>query len=170
MYNYILDVTASNKKIKLPPAFDEDIKIACKDANSTTNAKRYGREFSFISRIDSYTIRLHLKTGTPVIATRAISSITRALIRIDQKELSSKEYNLSDFLYNGSILNATIVEENEEASKIYSNLVPHEIVQSVIEIFFGQNMLRNKDKEIARIAAEKIKDIVIDYKNHTLNT
>ncbi len=41
-------------------------------------------------------------------------------------------------MYNGSILNATIANENEEPSKIYANFDPYEIVQSVVEIFFGQ--------------------------------
>ena len=62
-----------------------------------------------------------------------------------------------------------MANENEEPSKIYENLAPHEIVQSVVEIFFGQEKKRNKDKEVADEAAEKIRNIVIDYKNRTLN-
>ena len=74
---------------------------------------------------------------------------------------------LEPLIYNGSILNATIV--NEKPSEIYANLDPHEIVQSVVEIFFGQEKKRNKDKEVAGEAAEQIRNIVIDYKNRTLN-
>lgn len=163
MYNYLLDVTAANKKVEITKELEIAIIEACQDANTTTNSRRYGREFSFVSRIDSCTLRLRLKAEEPVIATRAISSITRALIRIYDAD------KLESLKYNGSILNATIANENEEPSDIYSNLGPHKIVQSVIEIFFGQDDKRNKDKKVAKEAAEKIKNIVIDYKSRTLN-
>ncbi|MCH5270710.1 MAG: hypothetical protein J1E83_08160 [Lachnospiraceae bacterium] len=163
MYNYLLDVTAANKKVEITKELENAIIDACQDANTTTNSRRYGREFSFVSRIDSCTIRLRLKAEKPVIATRAISSITRALIRIYDAD------KLETLKYNGSILNATIANENEEFSQIYSNLEPHEIVQSVVEIFYGQEKKRNKDKIVAGEAAKQIRDIVIDYKNRTLN-
>lgn len=163
MYNYLLDVTAANKKMKITNDLENAIIDACQDANTTTNSRRYGRNFSFVSRIDPYTIRLRLKSETPIIATRAISSITRALIRIYGMD------KLETLIYNGSVLNATIANENEEPSKIYASLEPHEIVQNVVEIFFGQGKKRNKDKEVADEAAEQIRNIVIDYKYRTLD-
>ena len=163
MYNYLLDVTAANKKVEITSDLEKAIIDACQDANTTTNSRRYGRKFSFVSRIDPYTIRLRLKAEEPVIATRAISSITRALIRIYDTD------KLEILKYNGSILNATIVNENEDSSKIYANLDPYEIVQGVVEIFFGQEKKRNKDKKVANEAAKQIRNIVIDYKNRTLD-
>ncbi|MCU6747472.1 MULTISPECIES: hypothetical protein [Lachnospiraceae] len=162
MYSYILDVTAANKKIPLTEEFEHAIAEACQNANTTTNSQRYGREFRFISRIDPYTIRLGLKAEKAVIATRAISSITRALIRTYDTD------KLETLKYNGSILNATVAEQHEDAAEIYINLEPYEILQSVTEIFFGQGKKRNKDKKVAEEAADKIKQIVIDYKSRTL--
>ena len=47
---------------------------------------------------------------------------------------------------------------------MYNNLQPYEIVQTVIEIFFGQASLGNNDKQTAKDSAEKIKEIVANYK------
>ena len=56
------------------------------------------------------------------------------------------------------------VEENEEVAEVYANIDPCEIVQSVVEIFFGQATMGNNDKKAAKKAAEQIKDIVTLYK------
>lgn len=161
MYNYLLNVSAANKKVILNEELTIAIKNACQNANSTTNSIRYGRNFSYITQIDEYTVQLRLKSNTPVIATRAISSITRALIRICSAEL------LEPLQYNGSLLTATVIEEFEEGYKAFENLPPHEIVKTVIEIFFGQTLLGKNDKKIAKAAADKIKDVVVDYKAST---
>lgn len=104
------------------------------------------------------TLQNRLESETAIIATRTISSITRALIRICPSEKPDQ------LKYNGSLLTAAIVEENEEGAEVYSNLTPGEIVQTVIEIFFGQATFGNKDKKTAKKAADQIKDIVVKYK------
>lgn len=158
MYNYLLNVTASNKNATFNDEIIEAIKKACHEANTSTNSNRYGRNFSFISKLDSRTIQLRLKSDTPIIATRTISSITRALLRTCPHDI------LEPLKYNGSLLAASVVEEYEEGIEMYNNLQPHEIVQAVIEIFFGQASLGNKDKLAAKDSAEKIKEIVANYK------
>ena len=80
------------------------------------------------------------------------------MIRIYQEE------KLQQLKYNGSLLTATVVEENEEGAEVYANIDPCEIVQSVVEIFFGQATMGNNDKKAAKKAAEQIKDIVTLYK------
>lgn len=158
MYNYLLNVTAANRKAKFDSDTIDAVKRACKEANSSTNSIRYGRTFSFVKQIDDNTIQLRLISKTAIVATRTISSITRALIRIYQEE------KLQQLKYNGSLLTATVVEENEEGAEVYANIDPCEIVQSVVEIFFGQATMGNNDKKAAKKAAEQIKDIVTLYK------
>ena len=69
MYNYLLNVTASNKNATFNDEMIEAIKNACDEANSSTNSSRYGRNFSFVSQLDNKTIQLRLKSDTPIIAT-----------------------------------------------------------------------------------------------------
>lgn len=161
MYNFLLNVTGSKKKAVFDEYLINMIKKACEEANSSTNSLRYGRTFSYESQIDEHTVQLRLLSDTSIVATRAISSITRALIRICPQE------KLESLKYNSSLLTATIVEEHEEGIEVYSNMDPCEIVQSVIEIFFGQKVLGNNDKKFAKDAAKQIKKIVMDYKNNT---
>lgn len=160
MYNYLMNVTASNKNAILDDSMVSAIKAACMDANETTNSIRYGRTFNFESQIDEHTVQLRLTSETPIIPTRSISSITRALIRICPYE------KLEPLKYNGSLLKATLVKEYKEGSEVYANLNPYEIVQAVIEIFFGHSSLRNNEKKIARDCAEQIKEVVLKYKTN----
>jgi hypothetical protein len=163
MYDYILKVSAARRKTPLLNETVEAIQKACDNANQTPNSKRYGREFSFISKMDDYTIQLRLKSKTPIIATRAISSITRALLRIQPRE------KLEYLQYNGSILAANIMEDETEFQSS-NNMQPYEIVQTVMEIFFGQTDLKsNHNKNLAKNAAEEISNIVMNYRNNKLN-
>lgn len=154
-----MNVTASNRKELLDDDLMKLIEKSCDIANNSPNSIRYGRKFTLESRIDEYTIQLRLQSRNAIIATRTMSSITRALLRIADSD------KLAPLKYNGSILSATIAEEFEEGVNKYNNLDPHEIVQAVVEIFFGQATMGNKDKKSAQEAAEKIKDIVCVYKN-----
>lgn len=159
MYNYLMNVTAANKKYPINETINHAIKKACNDANESTNSIRFGRKFTYIQRLDEYTIQLRLQSDNSIIPTRAVSSITRALFRLYSAE------ELDPLKYNGSILNATVIEEYEEKSNNYNNMEPHEIVETVIEVFFGQASMKNKNKELSRKAAEQIREIIINYKN-----
>jgi len=160
MYNYLLDVTLANRNMEISNNLEQAIILACDEANRTTNSLRNGRIFKFIKRINSYTVRLSLESKTYVVATRSISSITRALFRTykDVEELNKGSYN-------GSFLKAIVVEESETADQNLTNIQPNEIVKEVIDIFFAQITMSNKGKASARNAANKIKEIILEYKN-----
>mgnify|MGYP000848402407 CR=1 FL=1 len=163
MYNYLLDVTLANRNMKISDNLEQAIILACDDANRTTNSIRNGRTFKYVKRINLYTIRLSLTSETYVVATRSISSITRALFRTykDTEELNRCSYN-------GSVLKATIAKESEDPKQNLTNLQPNEVVKEVIDIFFGQTTMSNKGKESARNAADNIKEIIIEYKKRKL--
>jgi hypothetical protein len=154
-------VTAANKKVPIDNHIEAAIKQACAKANKSTNSIRYGRKFEYINRSDSYTIQLRLQSDNSIIPTRAISSITRALCRLLPSE------DLMPLKYNGSILNASLIEEHKDIAPDYNNMEPCEIVKTVIEVFFGQAPMKNSNKEAARKAAEQIRNIIIEYKNNT---
>lgn len=159
MYKYLLNVTAANKKASFLPEVIDAVKLACEETNTSTNSLRFGRHFSFQKQIDDKTFQLRLESKTAIVASRTISSITRALIRICPAD------KLETLKYNGSLLTATVIEEAEEGAEVYANLDPYEVVQTVVEIFFGQAVLGNNDKIEARKAADQIKDIVAIYKS-----
>ncbi len=110
----------------------------------STNSVRYGRHFSFIQEVDNKTLQIRLESATAIVASRTISSITRALIRICPDDM------LAPLKYNGSLLTAVVVDEFEEGVEAFTNLNPCEIVQAVVEIFFGQASLGNNDKKRQR--------------------
>ena len=146
----------AEKGLKITDEFLDEFIKACQTANQTQNSRRNGRKFKFIERIDEYSIKVLLESYTSVIPTRAISSITRALLRSEMAE------ELQKHQYKGSIIIATTLDNENEMS--FSNLDDYEIVQSVIEIFFG-TFSYNKDKEVAKNSAKQIRDVVISFKN-----
>ena len=153
MYNFTLKVSLINKNLKIDDSLAEAIKAACKEASETTNSKRAGRKYIYKNRIDAYSVKIQLSTQTYVVPTRAISSITRALLRTPMgKELP---------VHKGSIISATILDESEEN---FNNMQDTEIVQEIIAIFFGQIPVNNTDKNLAQEAANDIRKIVIAYK------
>lgn len=156
MYEYLLNVTMAKKSIKITDDMIDAIKLACKEAGETLNSKRNGRKFSYVERVDPFTVKIKLESLTYVVATRAISSLTRALLRGDMKD------DLDKLFYKGSIINATI---SHEAETSIENLPDYEIVQEVISIFFGQATANNRKKELARNTANKIRETIIEYKN-----
>ena len=158
-YNYLMHITASNRKTPLDEEMERYIRMACEKANASSTSVRFKRRFVFEGRVDEDTLQIRLLSETATIATRTISSVTRMLIRHCPAE------KLEKLKYNGSILSAVLFEESKEESN--QNLTPCTIVQTVVEIFFNQVTMRNKHKAAARKAAKKIKDIVTEYKEAT---
>lgn len=156
MFIYTLSISMAEKNYPISDEFIEIFKNACNESNETINSIRNGRKFTYISRIgdDNLNIKVVLESQTSVIPTRAISSITRALLR------SSLADELRLHEYKGCIITASILDESEPT---FTNMDDSEIVQSIIEIFFGQ-FPSNKDKTNAKDAAKQIREIVIDYK------
>ncbi len=156
MFIYTLSISMAEKNYPISDEFIEIFKSACEEANETINSIRNGRKFTYVSRIgdDNLSIKVILESQTSVIPTRAISSITRALLR----STLADELRLHE--YKGCIITASTLDESKPT---FINMNDSEIVQSVIEIFFGQ-LPSNKEKANAKEAAKQIREIVIDYK------
>ena len=107
-YNYLMNITASNRKTPLDAEMEKYIRTACEKATASANSQRFGRKFQFVGRVDEDTLQIRLLSETATIATRTISSITRMLIRNVPAE------KLEKLKYNGSILSAVLFEESKE--------------------------------------------------------
>ena len=161
MYEYVLYISMANKKLTISDELMNAIITACNDANETSNSKRYGRSFKFSRRINDYTLEIVLQSeDTPITnASRSVSSITRALFRTyDKKD------ELTNALYSGSILNATVVEEIvPHEPEAITSLQPNEVIEEVFKIFYSQSKMGTAKRRKARLAAKQIENIVIEY-------
>ena len=161
MYEYVMNISMANKKLTISDELMNAIIVACKDANETSNSKRYGRSFKFIKRLDDFTIQIVLQSeDTPVInASRSVSSITRALLRTyDKKD------DLNDAVYCGSILNATIVEEKiPPKADVVTSLQPNEVIEEIFKIFYSQSKMGATQRKKAKLAAKQLEQVVIEY-------
>ena len=147
----------AEKGYPITDEFIEYFKNACDEANQSLNSIRNGRKFSYISRVEgnNLSIKVRLESQTAVIPTRAMSSITRALLKSDIAP------SLQGHEYKGCIITAYAFEVPEET---FSNMSDTEVVQAVVDVFFGK-MTSNKDKEQAKIAANAIRATIQEYKS-----
>ena len=141
MYIYYLNLTMADKKIELSNEMLDAIIHACKEAETTINSIRNGR-------------KLKLESQTEVIPTRSISSITRAILKGEQRNLFDKHF------YKGSILNATL-----DSQEITSASTPddYQIIQEIVQLFFGQKDLDNWQRKAANEACKQIRETVTIY-------
>lgn len=155
MYKYLLNVSAARPKYVITDELADILKTCCEEANKKKNSEKKGYKFTYLERIDDYSVKIQLESRTSVIATRAISSITRVLLtKIDAEDL----------IYNRNILKATIDTQSQED---YENMDDTEVGQVVLELLYGQASLGKKDRALAQIAADQIREICKQYKKDT---
>ncbi len=156
MYKYILNVSAARPKYVISDEFAGILEDCCKLANQKKNSEKRGYRFTYLERVDQYTVKIQLESRTSVIATRAISSITRVML--------TKIDNADELIYNRNILKATI---DTQAQDDYENMDDTEVGQVVLELLYGQASLRKKDRALAQTAADQIREICKQYKKDT---
>ena len=154
---YILNLSAASHK----PIFESEemlelFKNAIAAANSTTNAKRFGRSFKFVRKINQEIIEIKYTSETPIIPERsAASCISRQLIgSLSDKE--KKEMTAS----NGSLLSAVIAPKNEDEDNQLSieDLSDEILIKSVVTLAYGSSQ---KEKELK----DQLKNMMLQYIN-----
>ena len=155
MYTFLLKVSAARPKYVISDELADILDSCCKEANTKPNSLRKGYKFTYIDRVDEYTVSIRLESKTPVIATRAISSITRVLIT---------KVSTDELLYNRNILKAIIAEESQDE---YDTMDNTKVAQTVVEILFGQSTLGKNNRALAQTAADQIREICIKYKKES---
>ena len=153
MYKYIMNVSAARPKYVISDEFADTIKVCCQEANKKPNSTRKGYVFTYLERVDDYTVKIQLESKTSVIATRAIASITRVLL--------TKIDNADSLIYNRNILKATIDTSTQDD---YENMNDTQVGQVVLELLYGQASLGKNDRALAQAAANQIRDICKKYK------
>ena len=155
MFEYLLNISPSNRSAEIDPEMEGLIKSAIVDTNKSTNNIRNKRFFSWVKRIDGKTVQVKLSSESSVSnPTGTLSSITRALIRICSPDNLEK---LQPLVYNNTYLVATQAAEEERP------LTPLLTVQTVCEIFFARETLCEADQKEAEKAAAEIRKSVEKY-------
>ena len=158
MFKYLLNVTAARPKYIIDDEFAKKLEDCCREANDKPNSQKRGYEFIYIGRLDEKTVQIELTTKTPVVATRAISSITRVLLtKISEDEVKK-------LVYNRNILKATIAGNSEVT---YENMDMEEVAKTAIEILYRTMSLEKSEREQVSKYADQIRDVCIRYRTET---
>ena len=160
MITYNLEVSFADSKLEITDEIEKIIAECTKPANETTVSQREKRTFTVTGRKDENTIFIQIITRNPVNPTRSLSTLARRVLENDAMSKILKGHTP-----NGSVFKAKLI--NSTDSEI-TYLPDTEIVSNVVSIFF-KNDYTSREKEIAETAAEKIRDIVIDYVNKKNN-
>lgn len=156
MVRYILDLQMAKKDFEITDRMMELISSFAEAATNTIVSKRNKRSFSVLERIDKYTLRVQIESRTSINPTRTMSTLTRAATQNEEFYLLVK-----DNLYNGLIFSTSLIS-TENAQII--QMADTEIVSEIINIFFKNSYLPS-EKELVEDTAEKIREIIIEYKN-----
>lgn len=156
MFKYNLSVSMSDSNLSITNDIRELIIHAADEANSRRNASRKGRAFQINHLIDEKHIHICLLSDTEVIPTRALSALSRSMIALDSKGI------LEGHCYRGCILNATILDSDEEIATTLSDV---QLLQEITAMLFDRVSLNNREKKLAKDTSEEIRNIVINYIN-----
>ncbi|MCM1298599.1 MAG: hypothetical protein NC228_03440, partial [[Eubacterium] siraeum] len=120
---------------------------------------RNSRKIEFVKKIDEKNIHLRMTSRDQVIATRSISTLSRALV---QNERDKNSGLLDGHIINSCVFNSRLMDQS---TSHIDNLNPTEIVQQTVEIVLGQKFLSDRERMYAKEASDKIRDIVLEYVN-----
>ena len=155
MFKYILTVSMADEQLSITdPMIMSLLRCAITKTNSSKNSKLKGRHFELASNyIDKDHVNIILKSNNEVIPSRAMSSLSRAIIAEDKNNIISS--------YRGCIFNSKLTSNQIVKT---ANLSDVELLQEIIAMVFGQQNLRNnKDKALARKYTDKIRSLIIEY-------
>lgn len=158
MFEYNISVSMADSSLSITdPQIIKLLKDAIELTNKSRNSKLKGRFYSLWDiPIDETHVKITLKSDTEVIPTRALSSLSRAIIAIDEHNIIRT--------YRHCVFNAFILDDTS-INKKTSNISDVEIITNITEMVFGQSSMNNRDKKLSREYAEIIRKLVIEYIN-----
>lgn len=156
MFKYNLSVSMSDTNLSITNDIKELIINAADEANSRRNASRKGRVFQINNLIDEKHIDVCLLSDTEVVPTRALSALSRSMIALDSNGI------LEGHCYRGCVLNATLLDSNEEKATALSDV---QMLQEITAMLFDRVSLNNREKKLAKDTIDEIRNIVIEYLN-----
>ncbi|MCM1181028.1 MAG: hypothetical protein NC347_12275 [Clostridium sp.] len=160
MVEYLIELRMAEKNLPITARMEELIADCTKEANHTVVSRKNKRTFSIKERIDEYTLIIKLQGQGISNPTRTMSTLTRAVCQ--NEELYSYVKN---HIVNGMIFNMTLL--SQQNSQII-HIPDTEIISEVVAMFFKNDFLP-KEKELAESFSNKIRALVIEYKNEQMN-
>lgn len=157
MITYKIEVKMADRSLKMDKKIREMLSECAQKASSTFFSVKNKRSFVVADeQPDEYTAIVYITTRDPINPTRSMSAITRAVTR------NEAYYSLvKDHIVNNMIFQTTCIDK-EETTVIHQS--DTEIVSEIISIFFSRDF-STREKNLARDAAEKIRNIVLEYIN-----
>lgn len=155
MFKYTLSVSLADASSSITdPAISDLLKKAVTLVNQSKNSRVKGRRFELTEEpIDEKHVKIILKSNTEVIPTRALSSLSRALLIVDKNGIITP--------YKKCILQSVLLEESTEE---VTNLSDLEMTQTILSMVFAQEQIKsNREKELARKYVDMIRNLVMEY-------
>ncbi len=157
MIDYMIELKMADKSFPITDEMKKLISQCALEASATTVSRKNKRTFSVEKRIDEYTIIIKLQSRDAINPTRTMSTLTRAVIH------NEKLYSLvKDHIVNGLIFNTSLLRQNDTQ---IIHIPDTQIVSEIISIFFKNDYMPKKEKELTEETASEIRKIIIDYKN-----
>ncbi len=156
MYSYNLSVAMANKKFSYYecPEMIGFLKEAIAISNSSFSATRHKRTIEYKNQIDEKHIHLIMKSRDDINPTRSLSSLSRALFRLEKEKGTNL---LEACTSNGCLFNAIVIEDPKKPISL-SELQADDslLLKSVVDLVYSS------DSNIK----QKLQELILIYINN----
>ncbi len=150
MYEYYLRVTMADSKA-ISDELLEEIKRVIDESNKNASSARIKKTITYLGRISEYAIRVKLEAKRELVPSRALSSISRGLLQLEEPMLSEVKSHVE----RHCVISVT-ADENRR-------LTDREVMQELLEIYFGRSEMSTTNKELALETADEVRRAVEKY-------
>ena len=157
MFTYTLNVAMASPKLSIEGELLAALEEATEAANGSISAQRRHLRWQLGDvAADKKSVSVLLS------APEAVSSPTRALSSLSRALLAAAPQLLAGNTPGNRVFYAEVVDEQRSGKAV---LTDGEAVRLAIEVFFEQDGLSPANKRLAKQAAEKVKEALMEYVN-----
>ena len=152
MYTYYLKIKMADEQA-ISDALMDRIQEIITQSNSNASSQRINKKITFEGRQSEYAFRVKLEAKRELVPSRAVSSISRSLLKSEEPLLSEVKGHIA----RHCVLLAVPDEEQQ------LRLNDRQVMAELLEIYFGRAEMSTTNKALALETADEVRRAVEVY-------
>ena len=152
MYTYYLKIKMADGEA-ISEALMNRIQEIISESNKTPSSQRIQKKITFEKRLSEYAFRVKLEAKRELVPSRAVSSISRSLLKSEEPILSEVKGHVAR--------NCVLLAVPDEEQQLRLN--DRQVMSELLEIFFGRAQMSTTNKALALETADEVRRAVEGY-------
>ncbi len=152
MYTYYLKIKMADGEA-ISEALMNRIQEIISESNKTPSSQRIQKKITFEKRLSEYAFRVKLEAKRELVPSRAVSSISRSLLKSEEPILSEVKGHVAR--------NCVLLAVPDEEQQLRLN--DRQVMSELLEIFFGRAQMSTTNKALALETADEVRRAVEVY-------